>query len=463
MIHLPAKVAPATGEAFDSWLERTARYNGLSAGSLWAQIRQLDARQFEELTGIPPGDGQVPSVHSFPINTGRSPRETWRVLGAQWRCPTCGTAGKPRLVAWQLSFHPVCHQCRCYLTERPPLTATPAHPDMLDHTQHLLHYATFSPYRLESLRKLVAILVETIHAGGPAPILTIPVPAFPVERLKQLRHRAGSDPLAMANLLSMTADESAHDELIRQGWRHVPRDQLTGRDHMPDWLPAHPRPTLGRRWYDATIRMFDKFHNEVRRFCSTHGIEGRHLPNTLFLPDEFPLPPESQWPTRESAARILRFLITNEVPPHADLPEPHQGHLNAAVMGLGVQDRALIRRSLNHLVADGLIDYQRRRDTFHSPRLPSLLRSRLALSTASSDPGWPAVRLAQEWLWVHFTREPIGRETPTVMAWGRQADPELLLALHDHGETLLTRAELDVDHDPATRHNQHSNAAREAT
>lgn len=349
MIHLPAKVTPVSGESFDSWLERTARYNGLSVDRLWQQLRQLDTPQFEALTGIDPHDGSLPSIHSFPINTGDRLRETWRVHGVTWRCPICGPAGGPRLLAWQLSLHPVCQQCRCYLADGPHATALPAHADMVEHTQRLLHLVTSNPYRLESLRKIIAIVVETIHAGGPPPTLTIPVPAVPVERLQQLRHRAGSHPIAMANLLSMTADESAHDELNREGWRHIPRNQLTGHDHMPTWLPPHPRPTLGRPWYRQSARTFDKFRNEVRQFCVTHGLQRRHLPNTLFLPDEFPLPPENEWPSRESAAQILCFLITGEVPLHADLPEPHQGHVNAAVMGLGVHHRGLIRRSLQHL------------------------------------------------------------------------------------------------------------------
>ncbi|ANS79330.1 hypothetical protein SGUI_1934 [Serinicoccus hydrothermalis] len=114
--------------------------------------------------------------------------------------------------------------------------------------------------------------------------------------------------------------------------------------------------------------------------------------------------------------------------------------------GLREQDGDLLTTALQQLLADGLVDYQRRRDILRpATRLPSTTSQRLP-ATVTSAPTFS--RLALAWIWIRFTHGPMrscpGPDIPDrdVHAFDRRIDPETRLLLHETGQQLLADADL---------------------
>lgn len=117
-----------------------------------------------------------------------------------------------------------------------------------------------------------------------------------------------------------------------------------------------------------------------------------------------------------------------------------------AGQGLREQDGDLLTTALQQLLTDGLIDYQRRRDTLRPvTRLPSTTHRRLPTAITTK----PAFRrLALGWVWTRFTHGPM-RSSPwpttpdrDVHAFDQRIDPETRLLLHETGQQLLADADL---------------------
>ncbi|MBL0003098.1 MAG: hypothetical protein IPP00_03620 [Actinomycetales bacterium] len=120
--------------------------------------------------------------------------------------------------------------------------------------------------------------------------------------------------------------------------------------------------------------------------------------------------------------------------------------------GLRHQDADLLGRSLDALLAAGLVDYQRRRDTLRAvTHLPSSATRLLPPTLASAD----IDVLALGWIWTRFTHGPM-RSSPwphipdrDIHAFDTRIDPETRLLLHEAGQQLLADADLLTI--PATR------------
>ena len=114
--------------------------------------------------------------------------------------------------------------------------------------------------------------------------------------------------------------------------------------------------------------------------------------------------------------------------------------------GLREQDGDLLTTALRQLLAAGLVDYQRRRDTLRPvSRLPGTTLRRLP-PTVTTKPAFR--RLALAWVWTRFTHGPM-RSSPwpttpdrDVATFDKRLDPETRLVLHETGQQLLADTDL---------------------
>jgi hypothetical protein len=113
--------------------------------------------------------------------------------------------------------------------------------------------------------------------------------------------------------------------------------------------------------------------------------------------------------------------------------------------GLREQDADLLGRAVDALLAGGLIDYQRRRDTLRAVRrLPTSTTRQLPPGTGRVD----SEVLALGWIWTRFTHGPM-RSSPwpdipdrDIHAFNTRIDPETRLLLHEAGQLLLADTDL---------------------
>lgn len=114
--------------------------------------------------------------------------------------------------------------------------------------------------------------------------------------------------------------------------------------------------------------------------------------------------------------------------------------------GISQADAELILASAEQLVASGLVDYQRRRDTLRpNTHLPTLTVPDSRLPEIDQIPGRT---LALGWIWTAFTHGPMWTSatplvpTRAVVAFDQRIDPEVRLALYETGMRLLADADL---------------------
>jgi len=115
--------------------------------------------------------------------------------------------------------------------------------------------------------------------------------------------------------------------------------------------------------------------------------------------------------------------------------------------GLRDEDADLLGRALDAMLASGLVDYQRRRDTLRNlTRLPASTTRRLPPSSPHVD----AHAVALGWIWTRFTHGPM-RSSPwthipdrDIHAFDTRIDPETRLLLHETGQQLLADADLST-------------------
>jgi hypothetical protein len=164
-----------------------------------------------------------------------------------------------------------------------------------------------------------------------------------------------------------------------------------------------------------------------------------------------------QWLSLTRAATALHMLIARSLDGDSDADEstaalgvsgiPSSLLIDGIHTGAGLreQDADLLGRALDTLLAAGLVDYQRRRDTLRTvTRLPLSTTRRLR---ASGDLGG-AEALALGWIWTRFTHGPM-RSSPwpqlpdrDIHVFDTSIDPETRLLLHEAGQQLLADADL---------------------
>jgi len=121
--------------------------------------------------------------------------------------------------------------------------------------------------------------------------------------------------------------------------------------------------------------------------------------------------------------------------------------------GITAAHAHLLLGTAEGLIADGLVDYQRRRDLLRDIRTLRW-RPHRSLALPAVD-GTPGAQLGLGWMWMMLTLGPLyTSNAPTlprgrVQRFGELIDPETRLVLYEHGLRLLTDPDSDADTDLA--------------
>lgn len=453
MTVLPVRPAPRPSEPLSSYAARLADANGIHRGRVLPRYRHdIDIPKPEldmvaALAGLDDGAARQLTMNRYPLairGHGIQRRYGWRLhFEVVWLCPACTlTTGHTDLL-WQTALMPVCLRCRCYLVRAGAAhIVTAARPRVLE--------------LAEILRDLAEAAIEQPRARG---------------ILYRLRHRCQAlastlDPC----LVDANPELPAIDVAAARMWGAYPAPDprtvaalhvLCGRRLVRDrrQRPAHARLHQAAEFTPADRARLDWFLTRLRHHVTKDGLHPRHVPALLPVPagDDAPARRPGQWLSLTRAATALHTLITRA---NGGDPTPEESTSALGVTGIptsllidGIhtgaglrhQDADLLSRSLDALLAAGLVDYQRRRDTLRAvTHLPSSATRLLPPSLALAD----IDVLALGWIWTRFTHGPM-RSSPwphiadrDIHAFDTRIDPEARLLLHETGQQLLADADL---------------------
>ncbi|WP_299450840.1 TniQ family protein [uncultured Serinicoccus sp.] len=454
---LPVRPAPRPGEPLSSYAARLADANGLARGRVlpaWRHDIDVPMRELSaigSLAALDPGAATQLTMDRYPLairGHGPQRRHGWRLHHAvAWVCPSCTVSTGHRELLWQTALVPVCLHCSCYLIRaRSPHVAVPAPPRVLEIVQTLARLAEASVEdrgarqvlyrRRRRCQDLAATLNgDSLDLGGDLP---------PVDLAAARRWGAYPcpDPATVAALLV-----------------------LTGRRRGRRSKPAHLRCHQTALFTDADRDRLDWFLTRLRHHVDHDDLRTGHVPSMLPPPQGDDARKPGAWLSLTRAATALHMLISQAT---GDTATPGEAMAALGIAGIpscvlidGIdagqgmreQDGDLLTTALQELLAAGLIDYQRRRDTLRPvSRLPKTTHRRLPTAIATK----PAFRrLALAWIWTRFTHGPM-RSSPwpttpdrDVAAFDKRIDPETRLLLHETGQQLL--ADTDLLQIPATQ------------
>jgi len=262
------------------------------------------------------------------------------------------------------------------------------------------------------------------------------------------RRRAGFDPRRLHPV-------AAHHQRRRAARGALP-SEAAHRGRTPAFLSG---------FTTADRERLDWLGAQLRRLVTTPGLRPRHIPALACLPEEPPFQLSSIGTARANAAIGLYMVVSGltggfvaaSTACHAfGTPHTETSRLVSGIArgrGITAAHAHLLLSTAEGLIADGLIDYQRRRDLLrdiHTLRW-SPHRS-LALPAVEGTPG---AQLGLGWMWMMLTRGPLyTSNTPTlptdrVLRFGELIDPETRLVLYEHGMGMLTDPDSDADADLA--------------
>ena len=368
-------------------------------------------------------------------------RHGWRLHhSVRWICPTCTPSTGHTDLLWQTALMPVCLQCDRYLTRAGTARAAiPATPRVLELADILGELAEASiddrraRERLYRLRRRCQASAATITAtDSDSGVL----PSIDVNAARKWTAYPCPDPVTAAALLILAGGRLRREKRTKP--RHLRRHQSAA-------FTSSDRDRL--EW----------FLTRIRHHITHDGLHPDHVPALLpQLAGDNERGPGA-WLSLTRAATALHLLI-NTASGRDPSPEVSTQALGVHGIptcllidgvhtgaGLRAQDCDLLTEALDRLLADGLVDYQRRRDILRPVTcLPSSTTRRLpAASRAVSDR-----ILALAWIWTRFTHGTL-RSSPwpttpdrDVAAFDRAIDPETRLILHEAGQQLLADADL---------------------
>lgn len=453
---LPVRPSPRPGEPLTSYAARLADANGIHRDRVLPRHRHdIDVPHTEmaavaALAGLDATSTGQLTMNRYPLairGHGPTRRRGWRLHSdVTWICPSCTLSTGHADLLWQTALMPVCLHCGCYLIRADdPHVTNPAHPRVLELAAILADAAEASIEDLKHrpllyrLRRRCQALAATINNEHPPRDPNLP--AIDLRAARTWDAYPSPDPGTVATLLVL-----AGGPLIRDKSASSPR-------------PAHPR-----RHQAAECTALDRtrlawFLTRMRRHITRDGLHPGHIPTMLPWPStsEQPRRP-GQWLSLTRAATALHLLISHA----ADQPCTPEAAMAAlgvpgipscllieaahAGRGLREQDADLLAAAIDALLADGLVDYRRRRDTLRPlTRLPK--RGLPPLPATTSRDHTPE-QLALGWIWTRFTHGPM-RSSPwpdipdrDVHAFDDRIDPETRLLLHETGQQLLADADL---------------------
>ncbi|HRC13760.1 MAG TPA: TniQ family protein [Dermatophilaceae bacterium] len=453
MTVLPVRPAPRPSEPLSSYAGRLADANGILRARVLPRPRHdidIPRRELDTVAALAGLDGEAArrlTMNRYPLGIrghGIQRRHGWRHhFEVVWLCPACTlTTGHTDLL-WQTALMPVCLRCRCYLVRAGAAhVVTPAHPRVLELAEILreLAEAAIDEQRargiLYRLRRRCQAKAATLT--GEEPELEPALPLIDVAWARMWGAYPPPDPRTVAVLLMLCGRRLTSEKPQRSA--HSQRHQ-TG-----TFTPAdHAR----LNW----------FLTRVRHHVTNDGLHPRHVPALLPLPagDDAPARRPGQWLSLTRAATALHMLITRAL---GGDPTPQEATAALGVSGIptsllidGIhaggglreQDADLLGRAVDALLAGGLIDYQRRRDTLRAVRrLPTSTTRQLPPGTGRVD----SEVLALGWIWTRFTHGPM-RSSPwpdipdrDIHAFNTRIDPETRLLLHEAGQLLLADTDL---------------------
>lgn len=448
---LPVRPAVLDGEALSGYANRLADANGLHPAALVPRgyvdstAPAAVVARFAAASGLTTAQVQSMTLALLPPSVrGRGAwlRHGWRLhQDVTWVCPICTDQTGYRALLWRLALMPVCTRCRVLLVQDHDIPyARPAPPELLDLAGVLstLLTQTLTDVRarrvLSRLRNKCRDLALTVDPRDPP---VVGLPGIDVEAARGWGPHPTPDPATMATVL------------LAAGNRLVPRS--------PSRLPQRTN-----RFAGSERERLDWFLSHVRRAVSRDGLRTDHVPTTLPAVRDGQTQPRrpGQWLSLTRAAAALHMLIARaqgqddtldaalrslRVP---DLPSCLLIDAIGTGRGLRQYDAELLGAALEVLLADGLTDYRRRRDTLRAvTRLPAATTRHLHTQLPDTA-GHPGRRLALGWIWTTFTHGPMrSSRWPTipdrdVHAFAARIDPQTRLLLHDTGLQLLATADL---------------------
>ena len=451
MTVLPVRPAPRTSEPLSSYAVRLADANGIHRARVLPRYRHdidIPARELEvvaSLAGLDDAAARQLTMNRYPLairGHGIQRRHGWRHhFDVVWLCPACTlTTGHTDLL-WQTALMPVCIRCRCYLVQAGAAhTVTPANPRVLE--------------LAEILRDLAEAAIEQPRARG---------------ILYRLRRRCQALAGTIdSRLVDANPELSTVDVAAARMWGAYPSPDpgtvaallvLSGRRLVRDkrQRPAHARQHQAAESTPADRARLDWFLTRLRHHVTKDGLHPRHVPALLPIPtgDDAPARRPGQWLSLTRAATALHLLITQA---HGGDPTPEESTAALGVTGIPIsllidgihtgaglrgQDADLLGRALDALLAAGLVDYQRRRDTLRSVTyLPASATRLLPPTLARAD----LDVLALGWIWTRFTQGPMRSShwphipDRDIHAFDTRIDPETRLLLHEAGQQVLADA-----------------------
>ncbi|WP_431843243.1 TniQ family protein [Calidifontibacter indicus] len=441
---------PRPGEPLSSYAVRLADANGLPRGRVlpaWRHDIDVPAGELStigSLAALDPDEATSLTMDRYPLAVrGHGPqrRHGWRLHHrVAWVCPSCTVSTGHRDLLWQTALMPVCLRCSCYLIRAgSPHVVVPSHPRVVEVVEYLTALAEASVedrgarqvlYRRRRRCQDLAATIghDSFDRGGD-------LPAVDLDAVRRWGAYPCSDPASVATLLVLTGPR---------------RDRCS--------KPAHLRGGQSSVFTDADRDRLDWFLTRLRHHVEHDDLRPGHVPTMLTPPQGDDARKPGAWLSLTRAATAMHMLIS-QATDHSETPGAAMTALGVpgipscalidgiyAGKGLREQDGGLLTTALQELLANGLVDYQHRRDTLRPvTRLPGTTLRRLP-PTVTSAPDFQALALA--WVWTRFTHGPM-RSSPwpttpdrDVAAFDRRIDPETRLLLHETGQHLLADTDL---------------------
>lgn len=446
---LPVRPAPRPGEPLTAFAARLADVNGIHRSRVLPRHRHdIDVPATElgrvaSLAGLDPAATSRLTMNRYPlIIRGHGPqrRHGWRLHHAvMWICPSCTPTTGRRDLLWQTALMPVCLRCGCYLVRAGTADAVrPASARVLELAGtlgELADDAVDNPRArsvLYRLRRRCQARAATIT--GDAKACGVTLPPIDVPSARSWGAYPSPDPTTVAALLLLTGPRT-RSHTARRAARPHQEGESTGTDHERlEWMLTR-----------------------IRHHSRHDGLRPDHVPSMLPPPMDAPAPGPGAWLSRTRAAIALYLLIAHangtRVTPAAAMAAlgvpgiPTCSLIDAlhTAHGLRERDADLLSVALDQLIADGLVDYQRRRDTLRPvTRLPTSARRLLANPLVRDRAG---ETLALGWIWTRFTRGSM-RSSPwpttpdrDIAAFDTRLDPESKLVLSETAQQLLADAD----------------------
>jgi hypothetical protein len=446
---LPVRPEPRPGEPLTSYAVRLADANGIHHGRVLPRRRRdIDIPDAElntvaTLADLDPAATSRLTMNRYPlIIRGHGPqrRHGWRLHhSVTWICPSCTPTTGRRDLLWQTALMPVCLRCGCYLVRAGTSDAArPASARVLELAGTLAELADDAidnPHARSVLYRLrrrcqarAAIITRDTSARG------VTLPPLDIPAARSWGAYPSPDPTTVAALLLLTGPRTRSHTTDRSARPHQDGES-TGTDHERlEWMLTR-----------------------IRHHVHHDGLRPEHVPSMLPPPMHAAAPGPGSWLSRTRAATALYLLIT-EASGGRVTPEAAMAALGVAGIptcslidaihtahGLRERDADLLITALDQLITDGLVDYQRRRDTLRPvSRLPTSARRRLTNTLVRDRTD---ETLALGWIWTRFTRGPM-RSSPwpttpdrDVAALDMRLDPESKLVLAETAQQLLADAD----------------------